>query len=375
MERLNPRQRFHLRTDPLLWLIPFFLSGVGILMITSTTSPTIFEHGGTPFIVGIRQGQWLLIALVVMFVTYSVPLRFWRKTSGFFWLVAYALTWATLVPGIGMAVGGAKRWINLGFVTVQPSELLYLMTSIHLAKLLNRAECSSGDLFVRDIVLVVIGAAPLLLQPDFGTLLLLFAIGMGMYVERYGWKRPLFCALIALLLLGAMIAFTPYRMRRVLAFLDPWHDPLGAGFQAIQGLIAFANGSVGGLGLGHGFQKLYYLPASYTDFIFAALGEELGLIGTLGVLFLFFFWSLRCRRVYGMLAVGYRTSLTWGLLLTVVLPLVINVSGVTKLMPLTGMPLPFVSYGGSSLVSMWARVGILLRLCKDASGGDGVDSA
>jgi cell division protein FtsW len=163
-----------------------------------------------------------------------------------------------------------------------------------------------------------------------------------------------------------LIFFEPYRMRRVSAFLDPWSDPLDKGFQAIQGLIAFSNGGFWGAGLGHGFQKLNYLPAAYTDFIYAAIGEELGLMGTLGVIGLFAFWVSQTKMIYYRVPDGFKTSLTWGVTLTVVIPLVINVAGVTKLIPLTGMPLPFISYGGTSLLTMWSRIGIMLRLEKES---------
>lgn len=155
-------------------------------------------------------------------------------------------------------------------------------------------------------------------------------------------------------------------MRRILALVDPWSDPLNTGFQVIQGLIAFANGNLWGLGVGHGLQKLQYLPAAHTDFIFAAIGEELGLFGTLFVLFLFFLWIWRAWSVYILFPRGFERSLLWGMVLSIVLPLLINVGGVTKVIPLTGIPLPFVSYGGSALVMAWMRTGIILRLARES---------
>ena len=148
--------------------------------------------------------------------------------------------------------------------------------------------------------------------------------------------------------------------------MNPWDDPLDTGFQAIQGLIAFSNGGFWGAGLGHGFQKLNYLPAAYTDFIYAAIGEELGLVGTAGVLFLFAFWLTQTRKIYYRTHSEFKTVLTWGVTLTIVVPLVINVAGVIKFMPLTGMPLPFISYGGTSLLTMWSRIGLILRLEKES---------
>ena len=185
--------------------------------------------------------------------------------------------------------------------------------------------------------------------------------------ERIGWRYPLFAGgFVGGIIFPLLIWLEPYRMRRVFAFLDPWEDPLNRGFQAIQGLIAFANGGAWGAGLGHGFQKLNYLPAAYTDFIFAAIGEELGFVGTACVLALFGFWMLQARATYFRTRDDFKASLTWGISLTILLPLVINVAGVTKMIPLTGMALPFISYGGTSLVTMWARVGLILRLEKDS---------
>jgi cell division protein FtsW len=154
-------------------------------------------------------------------------------------------------------------------------------------------------------------------------------------------------------------------MRRFYAWSDPWSDPLDKGFQAIQGLIAFANGGVSGTGLGHGFQKLQYLPAAYTDFIYAAMGEELGVIGTLGVILLCILWTWRCRSLYNKVADGFDTVLVWGITLTIAVPFFINIAGVTNTIPLTGMPMPFISYGGSAIVMMWARIGLLMRIYKE----------
>lgn len=356
--------------DPFLWAIPLILSGMGILMITSTTSPTSFLSTGTPFQMGIRQFKWLIIAVCGMLVMYAIPLKFWYRSSGVLLVCAWLMAWLPIVPGIGMAVGGARRWIRIpgAGISFQPGELLCLAFALHLAKLLSKREKEpSFNIFMSVCVLVVLAAVPLLAQPDLGTTILIFVIAMGMYVERICWHWPLmFGGCIGIPALIGLVTIAPYRMRRVAAFKDPWIDPMGKGFQAIQGLIAFANGGFWGTGLGHGFQKLNYLPAAYTDFIYAAIGEELGAVGTLSVLALFIFWAYQVRNIYYTVPDGFSSSLTWGVTLTVILPLVINVAGVTKFMPLTGMPLPFISYGGTSLLTMWARVGILMRLERES---------
>ncbi|MDL2298928.1 putative lipid II flippase FtsW [Synergistaceae bacterium OttesenSCG-928-D05] len=355
------------KINPFLWVIPLVLSGIGILMITSTTSPTSFEYTGTPFLVGIRQLKWLGIALVTMLAMSAIPLKFWYKMSGVIFLLTWAMSFLPLVPGIGAQIGGANRWIQLPGISIQPGELLCLAVALHLAKLLSRGDKRAPKAFFITLVIFFIAMIPLMLQPDFGTTILIFFVSMGMFVERYGWKWPLLVGgTLCGIGLPTFIFLEPYRMRRVTAFLDPWSDPLGKGFQAIQGLIAFANGGLWGSGLGHGFQKLNYLPAAYTDFIYAAIGEELGFVGTGGVLLLFAFWVLQTRQLYYRTSNAFMASLTWGVTLTVLFPLVINVAGVTKMIPLTGMPLPFISYGGTSLLMMWARIGMLVRLEKES---------
>ena len=353
------------KVDPTLWLIPLVLSGIGILMVTSTTSPSSFDASGTPFTMGIKQLQWLGLGGLAMFVTYCVPVKAWYKMSGPLWALSMILLVATLVPGVGSMVGGARRWIRVAGVSVQPSEILTLALIMVVAKLTVRNEMNPQKCFWLLLLIMSVSGAPLLKQHDLGSTILIYAICMGMYVERFGWKMQLVAGVFGAALFAVFIMSKPYRMRRVYAFLNPWLDPLDAGFQTIQGLIAFANGGKWGTGLGHGFQKLQYLPAASTDFIYAALGEELGLIGTLGVLSLFLLWLARCRELYNRVPEGYETALVWGVTLTIAIPLFINVAGVTNAMPLTGMPLPFVSYGGSSLIMMWMRVGLLLRIHKE----------
>lgn len=361
------------KANPVLWIIPIILSGIGILMITSTTSPTSFEYTGTPFRMGIKQGSWFLIAIFCTIVVYAVPVKIWYKYSGWLFALMWLLSWLPIVPGIGESIGGARRWIRLpGLgVSLQPGELLCLSVALQLAKILAR----DGDRdplksFITTAKIIGFSAIPLLMQPDLGTTILVFIVGMGMYVERIGWRYPVMAGgLLGGVALPVLILLEPYRMRRVAAFLDPWQDPLNKSFQAIQGLIAFSNGGFWGAGLGHGFQKLNYLPAAYTDFIYAAVGEELGLVGTVGILALFALWLFQVRKSYFRTGDAFRSSLIWGIALTIILPLFINVAGVTKLIPLTGMPLPFISYGGTSLVTMWSRIGLILRLEKESWAG------
>jgi len=354
--------------NPMLWAVPLVLSGIGILLIVSTTGPTSFGVHGTPYQMGLKQLGWLLLSICAMLFMFMIPLRVWYKLSGRLLIFSWFMTWLPKLPGIGVAVGGARRWIHIPGVPIafQPSELLCLSLALHVAKLLSRrSEKSTLSQFASIFVLFIICALPVITQPDLGTTMVLFVISMGMFVERKGWLWPCFGAVIGVIGIVILIAIEPYRMRRVTAFLNPWSDPLNKGYQAIQGLIAFANGGLWGSGLGHGFQKLNYLPAAYTDFIFAAVGEEMGFMGTLFVLGIFLMWLAQIAKIYMKCEEGYMASLAWGLALTILFPLVINVGGVTKLIPLTGMPFPFLSYGGTSLMMMWSRIGILMRIEKE----------
>lgn len=359
-------QRSYFKINPFIWVIPLVLSGIGILMITSTTSPNSFEYTGTPFLVGMRQLKWLGIAMSVMLIMSVVPIKAWYKLSTPIFFICWCISWLPLMPGIGDSVGGARRWIQLPGISIQPGELLCMATALLMAKFLSRGEKSAPSAFFATMIIVFAACLPLAAQPDFGTMVLIFIVSMGMFVERFGWRWPVLAGgSLAAAMMPFLVFGASYRMRRISAFLNPWEDPLGKGYQVIQGLIAFANGGFWGTGLGHGFQKLNYLPAVYTDFIYAAIGEELGLIGTLGVLALFAFWVTQVKTLYFSQRNPFRASLAWGVTLTILIPLLINVAGVTKMMPLTGMPLPFISYGGTSLLTMWARIGVLVRLEKE----------
>lgn len=362
-------RKTYLGINSFLWIIPLVLSGIGILVITSTTSPMSFRYTGTPFLVGIRQLKWLAIAMMIMIIIFAIPVKIWFKLSTTIFALTWIASWLPQIPGIGGDIGGASRWIQLRGFSIQPGELLCLSVSLIMAKFLSREGKTAPSAFLVTIFIVVIACLPLLFQPDFGTMVLIFLLSMGMFVERYGWRWPVLAGgAMSIALIPVLVFGEAYRMRRIAAYIDPWNDPLGKGYQAIQGLIAFANGGFWGTGLGHGFQKLNYLPAAYTDFIYAAIGEELGLIGTLGIIALFAFWVWQAKKIYSDARDPFHALLTWGVTLTVFIPLFINIAGVTKMMPLTGMPLPFISYGGTSLLTMWARVGMLVRLDKERGG-------
>lgn len=355
--------------DPLLWMIPLVLVAFGITMIFSLTAQVSLEDLGSPFALGMRQVQWFFIAVVAMMVMYLIPLSFWRRYSGLVWLMALLLLLLTLVPGVGIKAGGARRWLGFGGFRFQPVEFLSLAVAVHLAKLMSMSGKTGISAFLSvTLPVLTISVLPLLFQPNMGGTILIFGLVMVVHVETRGWEWPVLLGGGILVAAYPFIMKAGYRLRRCMAFLNPWEEPLDSGFQMIQGLVAFSNGGIMGVGIGKGLQKLNYLPAAHTDYIFATIGEEFGFIGTFSVILLFFIWTMRVYSLYKTAKLAsdpFMATLVWGVVMSVLLPFFINLGGVLKLMPLTGIPLPFVSYGGSSLLFMWAKVGLLMRVCRE----------
>jgi cell division protein FtsW len=331
-------------------------------MIASLTSRNAV--GG--YKLALKQFEFLLLGLSLMYVCCLTPLSLIRRVSGLFWVFAALITVGTLIPGLGVKVGGARRWLNLGIVQFQPLEILTLAVPLFLADRLAVSTRENFQCFCRpSISVAMFSAIPLFGQPNMGGIILVFAICMSMHVAAKGWKYPLVGGLFLFLGFVAMIYMEPYRIRRLLAFLDPWEDPLGKGFQIIQGLVAFSNGGILGVGVGKGLQKLNYLPAAHTDYIFPAIGEEFGLLGTLLVLSLYAYWTFKCYLLYRRSDNLYIALVVWGITVSILFPMFVNLGGVMKLMPLTGIPLPFLSSGGTALVFMWVKVGVVIRIARE----------
>ncbi|MBC7322005.1 MAG: cell division protein FtsW [Acetomicrobium sp.] len=346
-----------------LWLIviPLALSVFGIIMITSASGYFSIKQFGTPWMYGMKQIKWLLVSLAGMALSYSVPIDIWRKVSPFLWILAFLLSFATLIPSFGMSVSGSSRWMRLGPFSFQPSEFLIFSVVIYLSSVISGYEEPPISAFVRTISVLIVSAIPLLFQPDIGSTIILFAIGLGIFIMKYGWKYPLILLVTTSVPAIILIFNASYRLRRLKAWIDPWQDPLNEGFQIIQGLIAFANGGFWGVGLGRSLQKLQYLPAAHTDFIFAISAEELGVLGSMAVIGAFAVISVRVYYMWRDFDDEYRRYLVFGLWLSILIPFFINVGGVTTLIPLTGKAMPFLSYGGSALLATWVKIGLLLR--------------
>ena len=266
-------------------IIPLVLSACGMIMISSLSLRNSMA-AGNPFAPPLRQFQFIGLGVTLMFVCTLFRTESFRKHSAKIFVFAWFLLILTLFPGIGVKVGGARRWLALPGFRFQPLEFVLFALPIFMAKRLNEDEVSlsRGDFHsflsptLSTILILVI---PLLLQPNLGGSILVAGICMTMHIERRGWKYPLLGGVLGVAIVALLILTSSYRLRRFYAFWDPWEDPMGKGFQIIQGLVAFANGSLTGVGIGKGLQEERYLPEAETDYIFPAIGEEFGLVGTL----------------------------------------------------------------------------------------------
>ena len=347
----------------LLVVVTLGLVAFGLVMVYSASSARAALAADDPAYYLKRQAAYALLGIVALVVLSRTDFRRLRYLVPPLLLTSFALLVAVLV--MGTPVNGAKRWITLGPATVQPSELAKLALAVWVAAYLSRSPApQSLRELVRPIGAVFgLSVALILIEPDLGTAIsVVVMLAAVLVVAGTRLSTLAGAAAIGMSLIAAAIWLEPYRRERILSFLDPWQDPQGAGFQSVQAMLALGSGGFFGVGLGESVQKVYYLPESSTDMIFAIVGEELGLVGAFALLAAFvafgyagFNVALACRDPFGKLLATGITALICG-------QAALNVSAVMGLAPLTGIPLPFVSYGGSSLVVMLASVGILLNI-------------
>jgi cell division protein FtsW len=346
-----------------LVLVTLGLVAFGLVMVFSATSAAAALGEGDPMRFLVKQGAYALVGAVLLTVFARLDYHGFRVLAPSLLLAALAL--CVLVLAFGPVVNGARRWFLVGPVSFQPSELAKLALCIWVCAYLARRPVprTLGELMKPIGLVVLLFGGLILVQPDLGTTISLFLMVAGVLVVSGLPMRVLATAGLAALVLGSVaIWMEPYRRARFFAFLDPTQDSQGAGYQTLQAVIGIGSGGITGNGLGEGVQKINFLPEAHTDMIYAVVGEELGLVGSVAVVaaFLAFAWAgfriaLRCRDAFGKrLAVGI-TTLICG-------QAAVNLAAVLGIAPLTGIPLPFVSYGGSSLVVLLAGVGILLNI-------------
>jgi cell division protein FtsW len=349
------------------------LLALGVIMVYSASIAYAEREMHNSAYFFIRHVCFAILGLVLMVFVMHTRIRWWEKSGPFLLLLGIASLFLVLVPGINAHVNGSSRWIRLGIVNIQPSEFMKLFMVVYLAGYLVRKQEAlrnfTQGIVIVSLVVAVIGTL-LLLEPDMGTLVVVTVTVFAMLF--LGGVRFWHFMLVVAVGLGGMAALTiisPYRMGRVTSFLDPWADPFNSGFQLVQALIAFGRGEWSGVGLGASVQKLFYLPAAHTDFVFAVLAEELGLIAVLGVIVLFGIIFARAFAIaHQAEAVGqiYGARLAQGLGLLFASQAMINMGVNMGMMPTKGLTLPFLSYGGSSMLASCMAMGLLLLIGREA---------
>lgn len=346
------------------------LVSVGIVMVYSTSAITALETYGDAAYFLKRHLLYLALGLLALAWALGIDrerIRRWAKPA---MALALLLLLAVLVPGIGHRVAGASRWFRVGGFSFQPSELAQLAIILYLADVLTRKRSLIQDFFQGVLpALVVLGATVglILVEPDLGTAVATASVALLLlFIAGVRWQVILPILLAAVPTVGLLILTKPYRMRRIMAYLNPWADPEGSGFQLIQSLVALGSGGIFGVGLGESRQKLFYLPAAHTDFVFSVIGEEMGFVGTTMILILLglLFW-------FG-LRVAFSSPDTFGLftglgiILLLALEAFVHIGVSTGAIPTKGLPLPFVSYGGTALIVNLLSIGVLLNVARPA---------
>lgn len=355
--------------DP--WLVGAALSllGLGLVMIASASVSIADRQTGAPLQYFARQAAYAVVGLVAAWGAAHVALRAWRRASGLLLIVGLVLLTLVLVPGIGREVNGSMRWLDLGLVNVQPSELMKLFMILYLSGyLVRRGEEVRNQLwgFLKPVGVLAVIALLLLAEPDYGTTVVLFATALGMLFLGGVPLRTFFAWVVVIGgLLGAIVWMAPYRLERLMVFRDPWADATGSGYQLTQALIAVGRGEWWGVGLGSSVQKLFYLPEAHTDFLFAVLAEELGFAGaaTVIALFVLLIWrAFAIARRAEEREVWYGAYVAYGIGLHIGLQAFINIGVNLGVLPTKGLTLPLMSYGGSSLVVNCVALGLLARV-------------
>ena len=353
------------------WLMGTFVTLliIGLVMVASSSVMISTKFYANPFHFLLHQLCYLFVGLIAALIVMRVDSSLWEKWSGVFLLVSLTMLMLVLIPGIGRSVNGSRRWISLGIMSIQVSEIIKLTMIFYVSGYLVR----QGDKvtksllgFIKPMFILGIVAILLLLEPDFGATVVITSTVMALLFLA-GVRLRYYIGL--LLLIGGAFAFlavsTPYRVARLTAFLDPWADQYKTGYQLTQSLIAFGRGGWSGVGLGESVQKLFYLPESHTDFLFAVLAEELGLIGILFVLILYSILVARGLMI-GSIAHAqsrlFASFTAYGITFWLGLQAAINMGVNAGLLPTKGLTLPLLSYGGASLIINCIAVALLLRI-------------
>ncbi|SFZ78422.1 cell division protein FtsW [Chitinimonas taiwanensis DSM 18899] len=370
-QALKRRPSMHGYDQSLVWSVLLLLA-VGLVMVYSASIAAADVDRDTGFRSGyylVRHSIFLVVAFSAAFIAFQIPIRVWQQYAPYLFLIGTALLIMVLIPGVGREVNGSKRWLSLFVINLQPSELMKFFVVLYAADYTVRKAAYMHSLvkgfFPMFVVMLVTGVL-LLAEPDFGALTVITAIAMGiLFLGGFDWR--LFGGLMVALLVGFVlfIVIEPYRMARVVGFMDPWKDPYGKGYQLSHSLIAFGRGEWFGVGLGGSVEKLSYLPEAHTDFLMAIIAEEFGFVGVTLVVLLFAWLVFRAFAI-GIQAAKleryYSALVAQGIGIWLGVQSVINIGVNVGLLPTKGLTLPLLSFGGSGILANLVALAVLLRV-------------
>lgn len=354
--------------DMALFVIVLLLAAIGVAMSYSASAVVAARSFDDPFHFLKRQAVWFAAGFALLFMVQRFDYRNYARHTKIMLLVSLVLLVLVLIPGIGHSVKGSTRWLGGGTLAFQPSEFVKIFVVIYLAKVFSSEPEGRGNQVVQLLVPVLVVALIFILammQPDFGTAIDILLVSVFvLFVSGFPFFYIAALFVVSIPMFYLLVYQVGYRKDRMLAFLDPWRDPYGTGYHVIQSIAAFRRGGFFGVGLGYGTQKIKRLPEPHTDFVFSVIAEEAGLLGTVLVLGLFCALFYKGMRIAQGAPDEFGRLLAMGLTLLVVLQAFLNFGVVTGSLPTTGIPLPFISYGGSSLLSSLAAMGILLNISR-----------
>ena len=358
-----------MKIDKKLLISVLILSIFGLLMIYSASNVWSEYKYNDPYKFIKNQLLFFLMGLIIIYIITKIDINFIKKNSNNILFICFILLVLVLIPGIGKVRNGSRSWFGIGPLGIQPSEFAKLGLIIYTSKYL-----SSNDKIIKNIktgllplfTIILIFALLIMLEPDFGTMMvIILTLSVLIYISGPNLKFFIKLGLIGLLAITGLIIIAPYRMKRIVSFLNPWSDPLGSGFQVIQSLYAISPFSLLGTGFNSSVQKNFYLPEPQTDFIFSIIAEEFGIIGSIFVITCFAYIFYRSIKISLKQTDLFKKYLSFGLSFGIILQASLNLAVVTNLIPCTGITLPFLSYGGSSLLISMISIGIILNISKN----------
>lgn len=345
----------------------FLIIFIGLVMIYSSSMIWAEYKTGNKYYYLIRQILFFIIGLALFILSSKISYKFWYKWANKIFIICLVLMILVLIPGIGIVRGGARSWIGIGDFSIQPAEFMKLGFVIFTAKFLTNNEgiMRKNKFFYLYMLIIGIIFGLIILQPDFGSgIILVSGVVMMLFVGGIQIKNIIFGSVFAIIGVAIMILIAPYRLERIQSFLDPWSDPLGSGFQIIQSLYAISPASLFGYGLFNSKQKYFYLPEPQNDFIFAIICEELGIVGGVFLLLLFFVIIYLGFDLARKAKDNFASFMALGFTSILLIQVFVNIAVVIGLIPVTGVTLPFVSYGGSSLVISMFMMGIIFNIMR-----------